>query len=119
MDDDLRSKWERNLRRAGKPLTETSVFRRQFRLAQPVAEKFITEFAASSMRPLTTHGGVPAKSAETHALAIIWYVANKTCMRDVASRFDLSRSSVHLVLQRVAEFLLTLGPSVIRFSADL
>ncbi|KAH7957929.1 hypothetical protein HPB51_028086 [Rhipicephalus microplus] len=40
-------------------------FRRHFRLTRPVAEKFIAEFAASSMCPSTTHGGVLAKSAET------------------------------------------------------
>lgn len=116
------------------------------------------------MCPSSTHGGVPAKSAETHVLTFIWlvtplplspfffslydacikmhltmspcsavwseavsfffrvpviplrrYAANKTCMRDVASRFDMSESTVYRVLQRVAEFLMTLGPSVISF----
>ncbi|KAH7948976.1 hypothetical protein HPB49_003660 [Dermacentor silvarum] len=94
-------------------------FRRHFRLARPVAEKLIAEFAASSMCPSSTHGGVPAKSAETHILSFIWYAANKTCMRNVASRFDLSESSVHRILHRVADFLLTLGPSLIKFPADL
>ncbi|KAH6924123.1 hypothetical protein HPB50_012465 [Hyalomma asiaticum] len=47
------------------------------------------------------------------------YAAHKTCMRDVASRFDMSESSVHRILQRVAEFLMTLGPSVIKFPANL
>ncbi|KAH7959705.1 hypothetical protein HPB49_013130 [Dermacentor silvarum] len=94
-------------------------FRRHFRLARPVAEKLIAEFSASSMCPSSTHGGVPVKSAETHILSFIWYAANKTCMRNVASRFDLSESSVHRILHRVADFLLTLGPSLIKFPADL
>ncbi|XP_049275433.1 uncharacterized protein LOC125759947 [Rhipicephalus sanguineus] len=84
-------------------------FRRHFRLARPVAEKLIAEFAASSMCPSSTHGGVPAISAETHVLTFIWYAANKTCMRDVLSRFDMSESTVYRVLQRGAEFLMTLG----------
>lgn len=94
-------------------------FRRHFRLARPVAEKLVAEFAVSSMCPSSTHGGVQAKSAETHVLTFIWYAANKTCMRDVASRFDMSESTVYRVLQRVAQFLMTLGPSVIKFPADL
>ncbi|KAL3242439.1 hypothetical protein MRX96_047753 [Rhipicephalus microplus] len=49
----------------------------------------------------------------------IRYAANKTCVRDVASRFDMSESTVYRVLQRVAEFLMTLGPSEIKFPADL
>lgn len=40
-------------------------FRRHFRLARPVAEKLVAEFAVSSMCPSSTHGGVQAKSAET------------------------------------------------------
>ncbi|KAL3215624.1 hypothetical protein MRX96_000240 [Rhipicephalus microplus] len=94
-------------------------FWRHFRLARPVAEKLVAEFAVSSMCPSSTHGGVQAKSAETHVLTFIWYAANKTCMRDVASRFDMSESTVYRVLQRVAQFLMTLGPSVIKFPADL
>ncbi|KAL3188850.1 hypothetical protein MRX96_003010 [Rhipicephalus microplus] len=39
-------------------------------------------------------------------------------MRDVASRFDMSESTVYRVLQRVAQFLMTLGPSVIKFPAE-
>ncbi|KAL3180564.1 hypothetical protein MRX96_009109 [Rhipicephalus microplus] len=53
-------------------------FRRHFRLARPVAEKLVAEFAVSSMCPSSTHGGVQAKSAETHVLTFIWYAANKT-----------------------------------------
>ncbi|KAH8035471.1 hypothetical protein HPB51_005706 [Rhipicephalus microplus] len=48
-----------------------------------------------------------------------WYAANKTWMRDVASRFDMSEDTVYRVLQRVAQFLMTLGPSGIKFPADL
>ncbi|KAL3210198.1 hypothetical protein MRX96_037335 [Rhipicephalus microplus] len=94
-------------------------FRRHFRLARPVAEKLVAEFAVSTMCPSSTHGRVQAKSAETHVLTFIWYAANKTCMRDVASRFDMSENTVYRVLQRVAQFLMTLGPSVIKFPADL
>lgn len=49
-------------------------FRRHFRLARPVAEKLVAEFAVSSMCPSSTHGGVQAKSAETHVLTFIWLV---------------------------------------------
>ncbi|KAL3222839.1 hypothetical protein MRX96_028332 [Rhipicephalus microplus] len=89
-------------------------FRRHFRLARPVAEKLVAEFAVSSMCPSSTHGGVQAKSSETHVLTFIWYAANKTCMRDVASRFDMSESTVYRVLQKVAQFLDDAGTIVVR-----
>ncbi|KAL3259462.1 hypothetical protein MRX96_002103 [Rhipicephalus microplus] len=71
------------------------------------------------MCPSSTHGGVQAKSVETHVLTFIWYAANKTCLRDVANRLDMSESTMYRVLQRVALFLMTLRPSVIKFPADL
>ncbi|KAH8009113.1 hypothetical protein HPB51_010311 [Rhipicephalus microplus] len=94
-------------------------FRRHLRLARPVAVMLVAEFAVSSMCPLSTHGGFQAKTAEMHVLTFIWYAANKTCMRDVASRFDMSDSTMYRVLQRVAQFLMTLAPSVTKFPADL
>ncbi|KAH7940847.1 hypothetical protein HPB49_006814 [Dermacentor silvarum] len=92
---------------------------RHFRLSRAVAEQLIARFAASPACPSSNHGGVPAKSAETHVLTFIWYAANKTSMREVASRFDLSETSVHRILLRVADFLLTMGPSVVTFPSNM
>ncbi|XP_049268883.1 uncharacterized protein LOC125757374 [Rhipicephalus sanguineus] len=71
------------------------------------------------MCPTDNHGGKAAKSAETHILSFIWYAANKTCMRDVADRFDLAENTVHRALQRVADYLCTLAPTVLTFTRDL
>ncbi|KAH6936168.1 hypothetical protein HPB50_014443 [Hyalomma asiaticum] len=40
-------------------------------------------------------------------------------MREVASRFDLSESSVHRILVRVADFLVAMSPSVVSFPSNL
>ncbi|XP_049524340.1 uncharacterized protein LOC125945961 [Dermacentor silvarum] len=40
-------------------------------------------------------------------------------MRDVADRFDLAESTVHRILQRVADYLCTLGLTVLTFPDDL
>ncbi|KAH6942781.1 hypothetical protein HPB50_010321 [Hyalomma asiaticum] len=64
--------------------------RRHFRLPRSVANELITGFASSPMWPTHNHGGKAAKSAKTQILNFIWYVANKTCVRDVADRFDLA-----------------------------
>ncbi|KAH7955277.1 hypothetical protein HPB52_000081 [Rhipicephalus sanguineus] len=94
-------------------------FRRHFRLSRRVATELIAGFASSPMCPTDNHDGKAAKSAETHILSFIWYAANKTCMRDVADRFNLAESTVHRVLQRVADYLCTLGPTVLTFPRDL
>ncbi|KAL3201137.1 hypothetical protein MRX96_043093 [Rhipicephalus microplus] len=67
---------------------------RHIHLSRRVMKQVFTRFAASSTFPPSSHGGVTAKSAETYALAFIWYAANKTSLREMASRFDLSESSV-------------------------
>ncbi|KAH7979710.1 hypothetical protein HPB49_010679 [Dermacentor silvarum] len=99
-------------------------FPRHFRLPPCVATELIAGFAASPMCPTHNHGGMPAKSAEAHILCFIWgvcelYAANKTCMWDVAHRFDMAESTVYRVLHRVAEYLLTRGPTILTFPDDL
>lgn len=44
---------------------------------------------------------------------------NKTPMREVATLFDDTESSVHRMLIRVTDYILTLGPTVITFPSDL
>ncbi|XP_049271369.1 uncharacterized protein LOC119391819 [Rhipicephalus sanguineus] len=94
-------------------------FRRHFRLSRRVAEQLIARFAASHTFPSSSHGDAAAKSVETHVLTFISYAANKTSIRDVASRFDLSESSIYRVLLRVADFLLAMGPYVVSFPSNL
>lgn len=94
-------------------------FRRHFRMSRAAASKLILGFAASPLCPSSGHGGVPAKSAECHILTFIWYAANKTSMRAVGSRFDLSESSVHRILLRVANYIVSLGPTTLTFPTDL
>ncbi|XP_064479610.1 uncharacterized protein LOC135392850 [Ornithodoros turicata] len=71
------------------------------------------------MCPSSDHGGVPAKSSESHVLSFIWYAANKSSMRNVASRFDLAESSVHRMLHRVADFIIEMGPTVLTFPDNM
>ncbi|XP_064487595.1 putative nuclease HARBI1 [Ornithodoros turicata] len=71
------------------------------------------------MCPSSDHGGVPAKSAESHVLSFIWYAVNKSSMRNVASRCDLAESSVHRMLQRVPDFIIEMGPTVLTLPDDM
>ncbi|KAH8018643.1 hypothetical protein HPB51_009629 [Rhipicephalus microplus] len=89
-------------------------FRRHFKLARPVAEKLVAEFAVSSMCPSSTHGGGQAKLAETHVLTFIWLITPP----HLHPLFFLSAAAGG-VLQKEAQFLMTLEPSVIKFPADL
>lgn len=43
----------------------------------------------------------------------------KTSMRAVGSRFDLSESTVHRILLRVADYIMRLSPTTLTFPTDL
>ncbi|XP_040354426.1 protein ALP1-like [Ixodes scapularis] len=94
-------------------------FRGNFRISRRTAYKLIDEFAASPMYPAADHGGSPAKSAEEHLLSFLWYAANKACIRDVAGRFNLGESTLHGMMDRVLDFILSIGPRLIKFPEDL
>ncbi|KAG0419032.1 hypothetical protein HPB47_004420 [Ixodes persulcatus] len=94
-------------------------FRRNFRISRRTAYKLIDEFAASPMYPAADHGGSPAKSAEEHLLSFLWYAANQACIRDVAGRFNLGERTLHGMMDRVLDFILSIGPRLIKFPEDL
>ncbi|KAG0424838.1 hypothetical protein HPB47_027958, partial [Ixodes persulcatus] len=104
-------------------------FCRNFRISRRTAYKLIDEFAASPMYPAADHGGSPAKSAEEHLLTFLCFVfiictqltyaANKACIRYVAGRFNLGESTLHGMMDRVQEFILSIGPRLIKFPEDL
>ncbi|KAH7958644.1 hypothetical protein HPB49_003605 [Dermacentor silvarum] len=58
-------------------------FGRHFRLSRAVAEQLIARFAASPACPSSNHGGVPAKSAETHVLTFIWLPSGEPGSRGI------------------------------------
>ncbi|XP_077536236.1 uncharacterized protein LOC144148597 [Haemaphysalis longicornis] len=94
-------------------------FRRHFRMSRAAVSKLILGFAAFPLWPSSGHSGVPAKSAECHIVTFIWYAANKTNVRALGSRFDLFESTVHRILLRVANYIVSLGPTTLTFPTDL
>ncbi|KAL1466582.1 hypothetical protein MTO96_042627 [Rhipicephalus appendiculatus] len=64
-------------------------------------------------------GGSPAKTAEEHVLAFLWYAANKACIRDVAGRFGLGETTGFRVIDRVMDYLVGLAKTVIALPDDL
>ncbi|KAK8760846.1 hypothetical protein V5799_011671 [Amblyomma americanum] len=95
-------------------------FRRNFRLSRSVANALAAEFAKSPHYPSRTdRGGLPPKSPQEHVLSFLWYAANKSCIRDVAGRFELGESTHHRMMYRVMAFLLDIAPRIVTFPDDL
>lgn len=86
-------------------------FRRNFRLSRSVANALAAEFGKSPHYPSRRDdGGLPPKSPEEHVLSFLWYAASKSCIRDVAGRFEVGKSTHHRMMYRVMDFLLDIAP---------
>ncbi|XP_037526721.2 putative nuclease HARBI1 [Rhipicephalus sanguineus] len=94
-------------------------FRRNFSVSRAVAADLYNDFGASPMYPRYDNGGSPAKTAEEHVLAFLWYAANKAYIRDVAGRFGLGETTAFRLIERVMDYLVELAKTVIAFPDDL
>ncbi|KAG0415262.1 hypothetical protein HPB47_007573 [Ixodes persulcatus] len=94
-------------------------FRRNFHLARVPCYDLIDQFEGSSFFSSTSHhGGSPTKTAEEHILSFLWYVANKSSMRECALLFNMADSTVLAVIDGVLYFLCSIAPDIICFAAD-
>ncbi|XP_064485996.1 putative nuclease HARBI1 [Ornithodoros turicata] len=95
-------------------------FRQHFRLRRDICYNVISGFAESEWSTAQEGlGGAPRKSPEEQVLAFIWYAANKTTIRAVGDRFNMSGATVEAVFERVMSYLCASAPRVIQFPADL
>nr|XP_050050091.2 putative nuclease HARBI1 [Dermacentor andersoni] len=95
-------------------------YRRNFRLSRSAADSLAAEFAKSPHYPSRTdRGGLPPKSPQEHVLSFLWYAVNKSCIRDVAGRFEVGESTHHRMMYRVMAFLLDIAPRIVTFPDDL
>ncbi|XP_011880849.1 PREDICTED: putative nuclease HARBI1, partial [Vollenhovia emeryi] len=59
-------------------------------------------------------------TAEKHILCYLWFVGHQTASyRDVADRFGITISSLHSVITRVTDFILSIAPNVIKYPTQL
>ncbi|KAG0442925.1 hypothetical protein HPB47_015477, partial [Ixodes persulcatus] len=94
-------------------------FRRNFRLARLACDDLIDQFERSSFSLSNFHhGGLPPKTAEEHILSFLWYVANKSSMRECALLFNMADSTQKAVINKVLQFLCSIAPDVIYFAVD-
>lgn len=58
----------------------------------------------------------PVTNVQTELYVFLWFAANKCSLRDVALKFGISVSTAHKVIEKIMEFLVSLGPKYIQFS---
>ncbi|KAB0802301.1 hypothetical protein PPYR_04487 [Photinus pyralis] len=89
-------------------------FQKYFRLRRNTAELLIQKFKQCKHQR-NDHGGRAPISAEIHIYSFLWFAGNKCTMKDVAQRFNITESSFHRAKNRVMDFLMELGPTIIKF----
>ena len=102
------------------PLITDVNFRQHFRMTRGSFEALLREMCASNngilpLAPSTT-GGRPPVAPDKHLLVVLWVLGNQCCIRDVADRFGLSKSTVWILIRRVCRILVDhLAPLFIKW----
>ncbi|KAG0443373.1 hypothetical protein HPB47_015005 [Ixodes persulcatus] len=87
-------------------------FMRLFRLSRETHAELAGRFEASAFHPDSV-GGRPQISAEKTLLIVLSYLGTRATMYQIADRFDITESSVHLCIKRVLNFLNGISAQII------
>lgn len=87
-------------------------FIRHFRVKKSLFASLAEEMEIS--RPYIDLDQSQCYSAQKHLAVFLWFAGHECCcFRDLADRFDLSLSTVCLMINRTTEFLSSMAPKVI------
>ncbi|KAH6945030.1 hypothetical protein HPB50_006917 [Hyalomma asiaticum] len=89
-------------------------FRKLFRLSRSTCGALVDEFAASRFYPEGVRGR-PQLSAEKTFLIALSYIGSQQTMYQIADKFNVSESSVHVSICRVLNFLFSISEREIRW----
>uniref|UniRef100_A0A6P7HA58 Nuclease HARBI1 n=1 Tax=Diabrotica virgifera virgifera TaxID=50390 RepID=A0A6P7HA58_DIAVI len=86
-----------------------------FRLSGKLVDYLVQEFQKNKeFRKLRRNGRL--RSAKEHILLFLWFAGHESsCFRDIADRFDVTISTVHRMVKRVASFISSLSKDVIKW----
>ncbi|KAG0428468.1 hypothetical protein HPB47_024558 [Ixodes persulcatus] len=87
-------------------------FMRLFRLSQESHAELAGRYEALAFYP-DPIGGRPQISAEKTLLIVLSYLGTRATMYQIANRFGMTESSVHLCIQRVLNFLNGISAQII------
>ncbi|KAM7313294.1 protein ALP1-like [Ixodes scapularis] len=87
-------------------------FMRLFRLSRETHAELAGRYEASAFYPDSV-GGRPPILAEKTLLIVLSYVGTRATMYQIADRFDITESSVHLCIERVLNFLNSISAQII------
>lgn len=97
------------------PQYSEQVFLEHFRVSRNVIEALTASFQGSEYYKY--HSGQNGKiSAQDQLLIYLWYIGHQTAsFRDVADRFDISKSSLERIIVRITYFLSNKSNSIIKW----
>ncbi|XP_055856230.1 uncharacterized protein LOC129919394 [Episyrphus balteatus] len=84
-------------------------FKRHFRLQRTTAQVLIDRYVLSERFNTTIRRGLPKTSAEKEIYIFLWYMANTNTFREISNLFGMSISTAWSVINRVSEWLISIG----------
>ncbi|KAL1489228.1 hypothetical protein ABEB36_014161 [Hypothenemus hampei] len=100
------------------PLYSENEFFKHFRMSRPIVEQISNKYLASEY--YKDHSGQFGKiSGYNQVLIFLWYIGHQTAsFADVTDRFDITKSSLGRIIQRVGFFLSSLSSQIISWPND-
>ena len=92
-----------------------SEFQSHFRMTRTTFEILSREIIGTGQIPIDNWRGRAPIAPVKQVMIFLWCIANQECTRLVADRFNVTMSSVDRVLQRVAQALVHLTPTYIKW----
>ncbi|XP_025158544.1 putative nuclease HARBI1 [Harpegnathos saltator] len=88
-----------------------------FRLSRSITYQLIARFERSDIfTSLREYAGYKPRTSEKHILSYLWFLGHESARyRDVADRFAITISTLHVIITRVTTFLMQIAPEIIRF----
>ncbi|XP_043283392.1 uncharacterized protein [Venturia canescens] len=88
-----------------------------FRLSHQTVYPLVDRFEKSPIyASLRGPGGYERITPEKNILCYLWFVGHETASyRDEADRFGITLSTLHKIISRVSQFLVSIASNIIRF----
>lgn len=99
------------------PKLNSDAFRDNFRLSREVFEAVLGRVhQLESFNPDNSHGGFPSVTPRKQLEVALWALGTMESFRQVADRFDISRSTCHGIFKRVVHALaIDIGKDIIKW----
>lgn len=99
------------------PAYEEMEFKQHFRMRRETADFVIQNINGANILPVHTFGRNKI-STEKALYMTLWYLGNQETYRQIADRFDVTKSAAHNTIRIIVEYLVSVSPTYIKWPSS-